>query len=90
MGQPDVPNQGTLALEPEIFEKDQQSDSTKQSITNLISQSSEHDQEAVGKIHVLSGITNDLKLDHKKDHAVKQHLAKIVHGLMRERTKMKS
>lgn len=90
MGQPDVPNQGTLALEPEIFEKDQQSDSTKQSITNLISQSSEHDQEAVGKIHVLSGITNDLKLDHKKDHAVKQHLAKIVHGLMRERTQMRS
>lgn len=39
MGQPDVPYQGTLALEPEIFEKDQQSDSTKQSITNLISQS---------------------------------------------------
>lgn len=50
----------------------------------------EHDQEAVGKIHVLSGITNDLKLDHKKDHAVKQHLAKIVHGLMRERTQMRS
>ena len=39
---------------------------------------------------MLSGITNDLKLDHKKDHAVKQHLAKIVHGLMRERTQMRS
>lgn len=77
--------QKTVATAPQTVEKGQKSDSTEQSITKLISQSSEAQQEAAGEIDVLSGIANDLKLDHKKGPAVNQHLAKIVHGLMREK-----
>lgn len=86
MGQPAVREQhGTVATQPQTVEKGQKSDSAEQSITKLISQSSESHQEASGKIDVLTGIANDVKLDHKKGPVANQHLAKIVHGLMGEK-----
>lgn len=80
-----VQKQGTRPTEPHTVGKGQNSDSIKQSITKLISQSSESHWEAGGKIDVLSGIANDVKLDHKKAPDVKKHLGEIVHGLMREK-----
>ena len=79
-----IHQQRTVATESETFLKGQKSDSTEQSITKLISQSSEPHQEASGE-DVLSEIANDFKLDNKKGPAVNQHLAKIVQGLMREK-----
>lgn len=77
MGQPAVSEQQkTVATMPQTVEKGQKTDSTEQRITKLIhvSQSSESQQEAADKIDVLSGIANNLKLDHMKVPAVKQHL----------------
>lgn len=77
MGQPAVSEQQkTVATMPQTVEKGQKTDSTEQRITKLIhvSQSSESQQEAADKIDVLSGIANNLKLDHTKVPAVKQHL----------------
>lgn len=77
-----IHQQRTVATESETFLKGQKSDSTEQSITKLISQSSEPHREASGE-DVLSEIANYFKLDNKKGPAVNQHLAKIV--LMREK-----
>ena len=60
-------------------------ESTEQSINTLISQGSVSQQDACGKIELLSGIANDLKLDQKKAPAVNEQIAKIVHGLLREK-----
>ena len=75
MGQPAVSEQQkTVATTPKTVEKGHKPDSTEQRITKLITQSSESQQEAAGKIDVQSGIANNLKLDHTKVPAVKQHL----------------
>ena len=75
MGQPAVSEQQkTVATTPKTVEKGHKPDSNEQRITKLISQSPESQQEAAGKIDVLSGIANNLKLDHMKVPAVKQHL----------------
>ena len=63
-------------------EKSQKSETTVQSINSLINQNSESQR---GQIDLLSGIANDLKLDQKKAPAVNEQIAKIVHGLMREK-----
>jgi len=60
-------------------------DSTEQSINTLINQGSVSRQDACGKIELLSGIANDLKLDQKKAPAVNEQIAKIAHGLLREK-----
>ena len=62
-------------------------ESTEQSINTLINQSSVSQQDACGKIELLSGIANDLKLDQKKAPALNEQIAKIVHGLLREKLK---
>ena len=80
--------QPAVATAPQTVEKGQKSDSTEQSIVKLINQSSEPHREATeagGEIDVLSGIANDLKVHHKKGPAVNQQIAKIGHGLMREK-----
>ena len=69
----------------ELWPRNQKSASTDQSITKLISQSSEPHREAGGKIDVLADIANDFKLVNKKGPAVNQHLAKIVQGLTSEK-----
>lgn len=52
----------------------------------LLNQSSESQRDAPGgKIDLLSGIANDLKIDQKKAPAINKQIAKIVHGLMREK-----
>ena len=82
------PKQPAVATAPQTVEKGQKSDSTEQSIAKLINQSSEPHREATeagGETDVLSGIANDLKLDHKKGPTVNQQIAKIVQGLMREK-----
>ena len=62
------------------------SQTTEQSINTLINQSSESQRDAPGgKIDLLSGIANDLKLDQKKAPAINEQIAKIVHGLMRKK-----
>ena len=71
-------------MESETIEKDQQSESTEQSIIKVISQSSEPHREAGGEIDVLADIANDFKLDNKKGPEVNQHLTNIVQGLTRE------
>jgi len=61
-------------------------ESTEQSISTLINQGSASQPDACGKIGLLSGIANDLKLDQKKAPAVNEQIAKIiVHGLLREK-----
>ena len=60
-------------------------ESTEQSINILINQDSVSQQDAGGKIELLSGIANDLKLDQKKAPAVNEQIAKIVQGLLREK-----
>ena len=60
-------------------------ESTEQSINTLINQGSVLQQDACGKIELLSGTVNDLKLDQKKAPAVKEQIAKIVQGLLREK-----
>ena len=42
-------------------------------------------QDACGKIELLSGIANDLKLDQKKAPAVNDQITKIVQDLLREK-----
>ena len=78
MAQPD--EQATRAFHQQrimatVSEKGQKSDSTEQSITKLISHSSEPHRETGGEIDVLAYIANDFKLDNKKGPPVNQHLA---------------
>ena len=55
-------------------------------LSRALTQSSESQRDAPGgKIDLLSGIANDLKLDQKKAPAINEQIAKIVHGLMREK-----
>ena len=69
-----------------IVDKSQKSVvSTEQSINNLLNKSSESQQGACADIDVLSGIASDLKLDQKQGPPVNEQIAKIVHGLMREK-----
>ena len=64
---------------------------TERSINTLTNQSSEAQSDAPGgKIELLSGIANDLKLDEKKAPAINEQIANIVHGLMRESFRRKS
>ena len=60
-------------------------ESTEQSMNSPINQSSVSQQDACGKIKLLSGIANDLKLDQKKNPALNEQIAKIVNGLLREK-----
>ena len=55
-------------------------ESTKHTINTLISQGSVSQQDARGKIELLSGIANDLKLDQKKVPAVNEQIGKITYG----------
>ena len=59
--------------------------SPEQSISTLINQGSASQADACGKIELMWGIANDLKLDQKKAPAVHDQIAKIVHGLLREK-----
>ena len=59
-------------------------ESTEQSSNILTNQDSVSQQDACGKIELLSGIANDLKLDQKKAPAVNEQIAKIVQGLLRK------
>ena len=60
-------------------------ESTEQGINILIKQDSVSQRDACGKIELLSGIANDLKLDQKKAPAVNEQIAKIVQGLLRKK-----
>ena len=64
---------------------DESTTSDESSINTLINQGSVSQQDACGKIELLSGIANDLKLDQKKAPTVNEQIAKIVHGLLREK-----
>ncbi|PFX23464.1 hypothetical protein AWC38_SpisGene11989 [Stylophora pistillata] len=62
------------------------SQTIEQSINTLINQSSESQRDVPdGEIDQLSDIVNDLKLDQKKAPPINEQIAKIVHGLMREK-----
>ena len=80
-------NQQSGPAETSTVDKSQKhATSTEQSINALIIQSSESQSTSgCGEIDLLSGIANDLKLDQKKAPAVNEQIAKIVHGLMREK-----
>ena len=78
-------NQHPGSVKQGTVDKSQKSGSTEQSINTLINQSSESQRSSCSEIEVLSGITSDLKLDQKKAPDVNEEIAKIVHGLMREK-----
>ena len=84
-GQSDKTQQSGSAESNNGAGKPTSSESTEQSISTLINQGSASQQDACGKIELLSGIANDLKLDQKKAPAVNEQIAKIVHGLLREK-----
>ena len=84
--QPDKNQQSGSAESTNGAKKPTSPETTEQSINTLINQSSESQRDAPGgKIDLLSGIANDLKLDQKKAPAINEQIAKIVHGLMREK-----
>ena len=65
--------------------KPRSGESTEQSINILKYQDSVFQQDACGKIELLSSIANDLKPYQKKAPAVNEQIAKIVQGLLREK-----
>ena len=84
--QSDKNQQSGSAVSNSGAKKPTSSQTTEQSINTLINQSSESQRDVPdGEIDLLSGIANDLKLDQKKAPAINEQIAKIVHGLMREK-----